>query len=527
MQHSEQLHQDRRSAPRTAAIAQAAAGPARQDAMRRATLATAITLTLGLGAALAASGSLEAAEAVNAPPSAAPLEQPAGPPSFADVAERVTPAVVNVTVEQKPLQRMSMNGHPLPEGLPEDSPLRDFFEQFGGMGEMPMPHQREGEGSGFIIDPAGYIVTNNHVIEDADSIEITLTDGKQYQARIIGRDGKTDLALLKVDGAPPLPYVSLGNSAEARIGDWVLAVGNPFGLGGSVNAGIISARGRDINSGPYDNYLQIDAPINRGNSGGPLFDAHGRVIGVNTAIFSPSGGNIGIGFAIPAETAADIVKQLRQSGHVERGWLGVQIQPVSEDVAGSLGLDSTDGVLVADVLPDSPAMAAGVKSGDVIIEANGQQMHEYRDLTKLIAGLDAGSKIDLKVIRGGKTRTLDVVIGSMPQDDLALSQPGEAAEEIGPRIGLFLAPLTPEMRAERGLDADAPGVLVAQVEKGSPAQRAGIKAGSLISMVGQEPVKHPDDVARAVREAADQDRPSVLLRVEQDGEQRFVAVPFA
>jgi serine protease Do len=321
--------------------------------------------------------------------------------------------------------------------------------------------------------------------------------------------------------------VDLGHSGEARIGDWVLAVGNPFGLGGSVNAGIISARGRDINSGPYDDYLQIDAPINRGNSGGPLFDARGRVIGVNTAIFSPSGGNIGIGFAIPAETAADIVRELREKGRVERGWLGVQIQPVSEEVAGSLGLDTAEGVLVADVLPNSPAMAAGVKSGDVIVKAAGEEMSEYRDLTKLIAGIDAGTDIELEVIRGGKVRVLGVTIGRMPQDDLAMTKPGEAAEDDGPRIGLFLAPLTPEMRDERGLDADTPGVLVAQVEPGSPAQRAGIRAGSLISMVGQETVDDPDDVARAVREAAEQDRPSVLLRVEQNGEQRFVAVPFA
>jgi serine protease Do len=455
------------------------------------------------------------------------LEQPVGPPSFADVAERVTPAVVNVTVAQKPMQRMSMQGHPLPEGLPDNSPLREFFEQFGGMQDFGMPRMREGEGSGFVIDPTGYIVTNNHVIEGAETIEVTLNDGRQYEARVIGRDPKTDLALIKVDDAPELPHVDLGDSAEARIGDWVLAVGNPFGLGGSVNAGIISARGRDINSGPYDDYLQIDAPINRGNSGGPLFDARGRVIGVNTAIFSPSGGNIGIGFAIPAETAADIVDELRRNGRVERGWLGVQIQPVSEDVAASLGLDKAEGVLVADVLPDSPALAAGVNSGDVIVSAAGEPMKEYRDLTKLIAGIDAGTDIELEIVRNGKLRVLEVSIGRMPQDDLAMTKPGEAAADDGPRIGLFLAPLTPEMREERGLDADAPGVLVAQVEKGSPAQRAGIKAGSLISMVGQEAVTDPDDVARAVRQAAEDDRPSVLLRVEQDGEQRFIAVPFA
>jgi len=522
MQPSKQLHHAARGADAPRAHACAAAGAQHSDGLRRTALALAVALTLGTAVSLLAVGHVQAAE--TAP---APLAEPAGPPSFADVAERVTPAVVNVTVAQKPMQRMSMNGGSLPEGLPEDSPLKEFFEQFGGMQDFQMPRQREGEGSGFIVDPSGYIVTNNHVIESAETIEVTLNDGRQYEARVVGRDPKTDLALIKVDGAPGLPHVDLGHSGEARIGDWVLAVGNPFGLGGSVNAGIISARGRDINSGPYDDYLQIDAPINRGNSGGPLFDARGRVIGVNTAIFSPSGGNIGIGFAIPVETAADIVRELREKGRVERGWLGVQIQPVSEEVAGSLGLDTAEGVLVADVLPDSPAMGAGVKSGDVIVKAAGEEMKEYRDLTKLIASIDAGTDIELEVIRGGKVRMLDVTIGRMPRDDLAMTKPGEAAEDDGPRIGLFLAPLTPEMREERGLDADSSGVLVAQVEPGSPAQRAGIRAGSLISMVGQEAVDDPDDVARAVREAAEQDRPSVLLRVEQNGEQRFVAVPFA
>jgi serine protease Do len=527
--HQQPTHRTRiEPAGEGAASRVALAQPVRAGGFRHAALAGAVAVILGLGAGLAAIDTVDAADAnAGAALAQAPLNEPVGPPSFADVAERVTPAVVNVTVAQKPLQRMSMNGRSLPEGLPEDSPLREFFEQFGALPDFQVPREREGEGSGFIIDPAGYIVTNNHVIESAETIEVTLNDGQQYEARVIGRDPKTDLALIKVDDAPSLPYVKLGNSAEARIGDWVLAVGNPFGLGGSVNAGIISARGRDINSGPYDDYLQIDAPINRGNSGGPLFDARGRVIGVNTAIFSPSGGNIGIGFAIPAEAAADIVEELRKNGRVERGWLGVQIQPVSEEVAGSLGLDKAQGVLVADVLPNSPAMAAGINSGDVIIRAAGEEMQEYRDLTKLIASIDAGTDIELEVIRGGKVRVLDVTIGRMPQDDLAMVKPGEAAEEDGPRIGLFLAPLTPELREERGLDAETPGVLVAQVEPGSPAQRAGIRAGNLISMVGQETVDDPDDVARAVREAAEQERPSVLLRVEQNGEQRFVAVPFA
>lgn len=496
------------------------------EGLRRAAIALAVGLTLGLGATLVAMSDADAAKpdggGVYANMQAQmPLEQPAGPPGFADVVERVTPAVVNVTVAQKPLQQLSMQGPNLPEG----SPMREFFKQFGGLPDMT-PREREGEGSGFFISADGYIVTNNHVVEGADRIEVTLTDGSTMAAKIIGRDPKTDLALIKVDADQPQPYVELTDSGAARVGDWVLAVGNPFGLGGSVNAGIISARGRDIQSGPYDDYLQIDAPINRGNSGGPLFDNRGRVIGVNTAIFSPSGGNIGIGFAIPAETVADVVNQLRTNGRVERGWLGVQIQAVTEEVAGSLGLDDAKGVLVADVLVDSPAAAAGVRSGDVIIRAAGQQMEEYRDLTKLVAGINAGTPIELEVVRGGKVRVIDVTIGRMPGENLAKQVPA-ADEDDEPRIGLYLAPLTPELRAERGLTADANGVLVAQVETGSPAARAGIEPGSLISMVGQQSVSSPDELAEAVRDAAKQDRPSVLLRVEKDGEQRFVAVPFA
>ncbi|MGB5737260.1 MAG: Do family serine endopeptidase [Thiohalocapsa sp.] len=515
--HDTNTDQPRRPRPARALVMEQ---PAPQG-FRRAALAGAVALTLAMSATLATIGNADATDLATGAAPQAPLEQPAGPPGFADVVERVTPAVVNVTVAQKPLQRISMPGQNAPEG----SPMHEFFKQFGGMPDM-QPREREGEGSGFFISPDGYIVTNNHVVEGAERIEVTLTDGSTAEARIIGRDPKTDLALIKVDTDQPQAYVELANSGAARVGDWVLAVGNPFGLGGSVNAGIISARGRDIQSGPYDDYIQIDAPINRGNSGGPLFDARGRVIGVNTAIYSPSGGNVGIGFAIPAETVADVVAQLQNNGRVERGWLGVQIQPVTDAVAGSLGLDSASGVLVADVLVDSPAEAAGVRSGDVILRAAGREMEEYRDLTKLIAGIDAGTQVELEVIRGGKVRVIDVTIGRMPGEDLAQREPAKTAED-GPRIGLMLAPLTPALRAERGLESDTVGVLVAEVEAGSPAARAGIEAGSLISMVGQEAVSSPDEVANAVRDAAKQERPSVLLRVEKDGEQRFVAVPFA
>ncbi len=501
-----------------------------QHQTRGALLAAAIALSL---TGLASAPAMAEAEAVNQPlPS---VVMPSGLPSFADVVERVTPAVVNVTVAQDLAERLgSAHGGRMPN-LPEGTPLREFFEQFaeqfGAEREGAVPGfsvPREGEGSGFIVDPDGYVVTNNHVIERADRIEVTLNDGTAFDAEIVGRDPKTDLALLKIDTDQPLPHVALGSAEHARVGDWVLAVGNPFGLGGTVNAGIISARGRDIQSGPYDDYLQIDAPINRGNSGGPLFDANGNVIGVNTAIYSPTGGNIGIGFAIPAETVATVVDDLRTKGRVDRGWLGVQIQAVTEEVAASLGLADTRGVLVADVLPGTPAEAAGVRSGDVILLVDDEPMDDYRELTRMIAGIDAGAKVNLTIMRGGETKRLGVVIGSMPTQDLAAAGPMPAnSPRDEPRIGLYLSPLTPALRSERGLPSDAAGVVVSRVQPGSPAARSGIQPGSLISIVGQEPVHSPDRVAELVREAIEQGRPSVLLRVEQDGEQRFVAVPLS
>ncbi len=481
-----------------------------------------LAATISLAVLLSAAGLLAQISHAESVPE--PLNSPAGPTGFADVVERVTPAVVNVTVAQEAAPVMSMPDGQMPD---EGSPLYEFFKRFGDVDEMPFPgpRQREGEGSGFIIDSKGHIVTNNHVVEGASRIEVTLNDGQKYEAEVIGRDAKTDLALIKIDTTDSLPHVDLGDSRGARVGDWVLAVGNPFGLGGSVNAGIISARGRDINSGPYDDYIQIDAPINRGNSGGPLFDARGVVIGVNTAIFSPSGGNIGIGFAIPAETAAEIVADLKTKGHVDRGWLGVQIQPVTEEIAASLGLPETRGVLVADVISGTPAQAAGLRSGDVILQAADEPMEDYRDLTKLIASIDAGTRIDVVLYRSGDTLTVPVTIGEMPSEDLAQASSDNEPAGDEPSIGLYLAPLTPELRAERGLDADTRGVLVARVAPGSPAQAAGIQAGSLISMVGQQAVTKPSQVVEAVKKAAASDRPSVLLRVEQDGEQRFVAVP--
>lgn len=492
--------------------------PPRTLNQRRTLIALSVALALAAGGVVVAQSQTPA---VNAP--TASVLQPVMP-SFADVAERVSPAVVNVTVVSERPEGVVMRGHP---GIPEDGPMGDLFKRFFDQPGMSTPRKMQGAGSGFVIDPEGHVVTNNHVIDGAEEVDVTLNDGTKLKARVLGRDDKSDLALLKVDAGRPLPYVDLGDSAHTRVGDWVLAVGNPFGLGGSVNAGIVSARGRDINAGPYDDYIQIDAPINRGNSGGPLFDAYGRVIGVNTAIYSPTGGNVGIGFAIPAETVRDVVAQLRENGRVERGWLGVQIQPVTEELASALGLRGTEGVLIADVLPDGPAAGTELQAGDVILKAGGQPIKEYKDLPKLIAATKAGTLMRLDLVRGGKPMTLDVTIGQMPSDEtLAQAETPSATDAGQPRLGLYLAPVTAELRKERGLKPESTGVYVARVEPGSPAEEAGIQAGSLISMVGGEPVTSPDQVVAAVRQAAEDNRPAVLLRVEKDGKPMFVAVPF-
>ncbi len=443
---------------------------------------------------------------------------------FADVIERVKGAVVSVTTREQDVGKRGASRHQIPElpdGVPES--FRRFFEEHAQRG---VPERVQGQGSGFIVDPSGYVVTNYHVVDGAHEVTVRLSDGSQHKAQVKGMDDKTDLALLKIDAGKPLPHVQFGSSEAVRVGDWVLAVGNPFGLGGTVTAGIVSARGREIQSGPYDDYLQIDAPINRGNSGGPLFDTTGRVVGVNTAIYSPSGGSVGIGFAIPASLAASVVEHLKADGRIDRGWLGLQLQAVSAEVAQGLGLKGELGTLVADVLPDSPAAQSGMRPGDVILSVDGRPIERLTTLPRIVAETKPGTTLTLNVSRKGQMVDVPIRVGAQPRDErLAANDAAGTADQ--PRLGLALAKITPDLRTRFKLEDDAQGVVVTRVLPDSPAERAGIRVGSVISMVGQEPVATPDEVIRQVGDAARDKRPSVLLRVEVNGQTSFVPVQLA
>ena len=444
----------------------------------------------------------------------------------ADLVERVQPAVVNVSVKGKRSERVAGR---MPEfQVPPGSPFEEFFKRFQMPEGQNAPQDYEAVGSGFIIDADGWVVTNNHVIDGADEITITLQDGTTYPVELRGRDPKTDLALLKVKDAHDLPHVTFCDSDRARVGEQVVAIGNPFGLGGTVTTGIISARGRNINSGPYDDFLQVDASINRGNSGGPLFNLRGEVIGINSAIYSPSGGSVGIGFAIPSSLARSVLADLRADGRVERGWLGVQIQPVNGEIAESLGLsEDAHGALVAMVLPDSPAQAGGLRAGDVIIGYDDKTIDEVRDLTRAVADTKADTSVEIEVWRNGGRHSLTVAIASLPANDKQLAAAESSGDEASPaaQLGLALAPLNGETRGRFNVGEDVRGALVVDVQRDGPAAREGVRPGDVIVMVGQSPVSGPADVARQVKQAAGESRKSVLLLVVRDGSQRFVAVP--
>jgi serine protease Do len=492
------------------------------------TVAAALAIALGGGLVMA----YPDANIASPPISANSDQRYQGPMNFSELVERVKPAVVNIsTTGTMKLAKSMDHAFKLPN-LPEGSPFGDMFQHFfestpgqshGGDRQV----EQRAAGSGFIISATGYMVTSNHVIEHADEIEVILDDGTRYPAKLKGRDPKTDLALLKVEADKALPFVELGDSDGAKIGEWVVAVGNPFGLGGTVTAGIISARGRDLRSGPYDDYLQVDAPINRGNSGGPLFDTGGNVIGINTAIYSPTGGSVGIGFAVPASTAKDIIAQLRAEGRIERGWLGVQIQPVTQEVEESFDLPDQHGALVASVVPDSPAAKAGMQPGDVIYKMNDERLDGFKDLSKRVASTPVGTDVRFEIWRKGEARTLTAKLEIMPSEEPKLASNEIEAPEDSAKLGIYLAELTPQARKRFGISGQSSGVLVADVEQDSPAAKAGIRSGSVIEMVDQTAVNSPDELATKVQEAAAEDRSSVLLLVAYDGEKRFVAVQFA
>jgi serine protease Do len=436
---------------------------------------------------------------------------------------------VNIMVTQTqamPTSGLQRFGAPQGRGDPQDQ-LEEFFGRFFDFPQQQMPQRRiEGQGSGFIIDAAGYVVTNNHVVDNATKIVVTMHDGRKLDATLVGHDPKTDLALIKVN-ASGLPHVGFGDSDKSRVGDWVVAIGNPFGLGGTATAGIISARGRDIQSGPYDDYLQLDAPINFGNSGGPVFNVAGEVVGVNTAIFSPNGGNIGIGFAIPANQAKTVVAQLRERGSVERGWLGVQIQDLDEELAASLGIEKSHGALVADVVDDGPAQKAGVKAGDVITRFDDHEIDNARTLSRVVAETSPNGSAKVTVWRNGKSQDLHVKVGeASSSEQVASNAPAATDGTAAGALGLQLRGLTDEDKAELGVPADVQGVLVVGVEEDGPAAEKGIRPGDVITQVNQKNVASPAAVVAALDEAK-ADKSRALLLVRRGDAQRFVALSFS
>lgn len=520
-------------------------------------------------------------------PAAPPMQMAApgnGPASVADLAEGLLDAVVNISTSQN--VKDDEGAGPAPRA-PDGSPFQEFFNDFFNkqQGNRGPNHNVSSLGSGFVIDPSGYIVTNNHVIEGADDIEINFANGSKLKAKLIGTDTKTDLSVLKVEPKQPLKFVKFGDSSTMRIGDWVMAIGNPFGFGGSVTVGIISGRGRNINAGPYDNFIQTDAAINKGNSGGPLFNMKGEVIGINTAIISPSGGSIGIGFSVPSELASGVVDQLREYGETRRGWLGVRIQPVTDDIADSLGLDSARGALVAGVIKGGPVDDGSIKAGDVILKFDGKAVSEMRDLPRVVAESPVGKEVDVVVLRDGKEQTVKVTLGRLEDSDQAAASadnstddgvinpdPGENNDmdapdqdgdqgqtapdgqdpqqqdqsqgqeqgqgqqgqghatpgQVAPKhvLGLSLSLLSPETRKTFNIAESVDGVVVTEVAPGSAAAEKGLKPGDVIVEVAQEFMKSPDAVATKVQTLKQEGRRNAQMMVAAaNGDLRFIAVP--
>ncbi len=449
------------------------------------------------------------------------------PPDFADLSEDLLPAVVNIATAQQ-----VQHPQAAPQ-FPPGSPFEEFFEEyFDQEGKQPLERGAKPRatslGSGFVISPDGYIVTNNHVIAGADEVVVTFSDNITLKAEIVGRDPKTDLAVLKVESEDPLVHVAWGDSDAARVGNWVIAIGNPFGLGNTVTAGIISARARDINAGPFDDFIQTDASINRGNSGGPLFNMDGLVIGINTAIYSPSGGSVGIGFSVPSNLARNVIHQLREYGETRRGWLGVRIQTVTEDLAEGLNLEDTGGALVASVSPDSPASEAGLQVGDVILSFDGKLVGTMRRLPRIVAETQIDKPVQVEIWRDGEVVTLDVVVGRLdegqPQVVAAPKKSGDPVVEEISGLGLTVSSLTSEVRAQFNLDADIQGVMVVRVDDSGGAAEKGIRPGDLIVEIAQRKVASPSELISAIESEREQGKGTVLLLVDRQGDLQFVAV---
>src|SRR5436190_12425119 len=459
------------------------------------------------------------------------VERPIG---FADIVERVKPSVISVKINiaDKSSKDDSANkdeDSPFPPG----SPMERFFRRFGGPDGLPPglrggPRGRgpvTGQGSGFFISPDGFAVTNNHVVDGADKVEVTMDDGKTFTAKVIGTDQRTDLALIKVEGSKDFPFAKLSDS-KPRIGDWVLAVGNPFGLGGTVTAGIVSASGRDIGSGPYDDFIQIDAPVNKGNSGGPAFDVSGEVMGVNTAIYSPSGGSVGIAFSIPASTVKSVIAQLKDKGSVTRGWIGVQIQPVTQEIADGMGLKKAEGALIADPQKDGPAAKAGLEPGDVITGANGQPVKDARELARIIGGYAPGSTAKLDVLHKGRQKVVSLTLGELPnaqqtKADAEGDGKGSSHDTDVPRLGLTVAP------AGKVDGAGKEGVVIMKVQPKSAAADRGLKKGDVILEVAGRSVSNPGDIGEALDAARKDKKNSVLMRLRSGEASHYVAMPVA
>ncbi len=500
------------------------ATPSRPSPWRRATLAAVLLAGTALGGF--AIGHAATTPAVGSQPSSAAAERPGAPvnppgaitpeqtlPNFTHLVEQVKPAVVSITTRLSSPQADD-NGQQGPMQLP--FPFNQMIPQ------MPQAHAVEARGSGFIVKADGTIVTNNHVVKDAKSVTVTLDDGVTFPAKVIGRDPRTDIAVLKIDAGHPLPYIQLGNSADVKPGEWVVAMGNPFGLGGTVTAGIVSAVSRDIGDGPYDQFIQIDAPINPGNSGGPLFTQDGKVIGMNTAILSPSGGSIGIGFAVPSDMIRDVTAQLEASGHVTRGYIGVEAQELKGATAKGLDIPDNSGALLAGVMPDGPASHADLQPGDVIESVNGKKVANPRELAVDVAAIKPGEEAHLTILHDGTTKDVALKVGELPNEQTASNEHGGGEHQE--QLGLALAPLSPDMRGQLDVPDGTRGAVVRGVEPGSPAEQAGLQPGDVIVGVGTHTVTSPSTAAREIHSAMNSKDHAVALRVIRNGEAMFVGI---